>query len=179
MSTKMTKDQLSKELSLAKSKATRAENKFLKLEKEKQKLQNAVSEKENKLKAMGAQLHAARKKAKASTGENSQARKMRENNERKLQASRKRSSMVEKDLALKNSRLTQIVDYYYRHPMQAIFKHWMLALLVATRRWLPLPERMKLRISRRMTAMALRLGYNANYKSGSEVLHFVQNMNND
>ncbi len=179
MSTKMTKDQLSKELRSAKSKATRASNKLLKVVQEKEKLQKVVSEKETKLKTMGAQLHATRKKVKASSGDSAQARKIRENNERKLQASRKRASMVEKDLALKNTRLTQIVDYYYRHPMQAIFKHWMLALLVATRRWLPLPERWKLRISRRMTAMALRLGYNPNYKSGSEVLHFVQNMNDD
>ena len=179
MSTKMTKDELTKELRLAKSKATRIANKYSKLESSNKKLEKTITQNEKKFQNLGLQLYEAREKLKSTGGDTEKARKAREAHEFKLQLSRKRSTMVEKDLALKNARLTQIVDYYYRHPVQAIFKHMMLALLMFTRRWLPLPELWKLKISRRMTVMAIRLGYNPAYKSGSEVIHFINNMNDD
>ncbi len=149
--TKKTKAELIKELRTLKAKLSKTSERSAKIEAEFEKLKA-------QLKSMGEELYDVREKLNVAENENTQFRKLHESNELKSRLNTKRTEMVEKDLSIVNTHLTHKLDYYEKHPIRATTKRAAYNTLRYVRHAMPLPELMKLRMARKMTGVAIRLG---------------------
>ncbi|NNE57206.1 MAG: glycosyltransferase [Hellea sp.] len=173
-----TKDDLAKELRSTKSKLTRMTGKFDKLEADFLKLKEQADANKAKLKKMAEELYEAREKLNVTRGNYEQYKKLYESHELKSQLNTKRSEMVEKDLTMTKSQLALRVEYFEKHPIRAMGKQATFNLLRFIRRTLPLPEAWKLRMARKMTGVAIRLGRPAD-GAGATALDMSTSANNE
>ena len=158
MSSKLTKEELSKALKSTKSSLTREKNKYKKLAAEFAKLEERLSEQDKKIHKMGEDLYDARENLKTRTTDFEQYKTMLESYELKDQLNSKRSKMLEKDLTMTNSQLSQFAKDFETKPLRTGLKRTTFNTLRFVRHKAPLPETMKLRMARKMTGMAIRLG---------------------
>lgn len=178
MSSKFTKDELAKELKTTKSKLTRMTNKYAKLEGEFSKLEEHVAQRDERLQKMGEDLYDAREQLKVVRNEYEQYKTMLESYELKDQLNSKRSQMLEKDLSMSNTQLSQIVKNFEAKPLRTGLKRSTFNALRFVRHKAPLPETMKLRMARKMTGVAIRLGRPAD-GTGSSTLDLSTAENNE
>ncbi len=178
MASKISKEELAKQLRSAKSKLTRKSNKLAALEAEFSKLEKKLAARDKKIKQMNDELYDAKDRLKSTKSEYDQYKTMLESYELKDQLNSKRSKMLEKDLSMTNSQLSQFVKNFEKKPIRTGIKRSTFNALRFARHKAPLPETMKLRMARKMTGVAIRLGRPAD-GSGSPAADISTAANNE
>ena len=178
MSAKQTKDELAKALKSAKAKLTRETKKSASLKTEIAKLEDKLQAQNIKLQKMGDELYDARDQLKTTRTDFEQYKTMLESYELKDQLNSKRSQMLEKDLSMTNTQLTQVVKDFESRPLRTGIKRSTFNALRAVRHKAPLPEAVKLRMARKMTGVAIRLGRPAD-GAGSPIQDMSTSVNNE
>jgi len=158
MSSKQSKDELVKALKTAKSKLTRLTKKNASLKTEITKLQGELETQRINSKIIGADLYDARENLEITRTELEQNKTMLESYEQKDQLNSKRLHVLEKNLSISNNRLTQMVKDFETRPLRTGIKRSTFNTLRFVRHKAPLPEGIKLRMARKMTGVAIRLG---------------------
>lgn len=117
----------------------------------------ALEDATNALNRLGGELYETKEALKTSETKLAETTRIKEMQDTTIEMEALRSKMVEDEFAGKLSVLENRLSYYEASPLRTGLKSFLFSTLRMVRRGLPLPELMKMRMSRKMTGLALRL----------------------